>query len=281
MHTVKGQPMTSVPFVLYSLTSAAKDAVRAELFFKPLFRLQDLWFLLFSSYLAVILKCNIPVPVRIGLILAGVDATPPPMTIGAGFGMDLPEGGDFKYGEPSGVAIASTRTAILDAEASALRYGVDFLTGQSTNTATEADLRSTRVKVNLAFAGMQKESALQEILDYWSMYVDGVTLAKDPEAKGGSIEVSRDLLKTAMDPDYVNALSALVEKNQLSLATFLTLLADGRILRRGVDIEAEIEAIEEQKEAAMQSAISAVERQAKATNAYAGDDDGEGESSNE
>ena len=279
LHTAVGKPLSTVPFVLYSLSSAAKDAARAELPFKPLHRLQDIVFQLESSKIAVIFKCNIPVPWRAGLVHEGQTdfSNVGPMLIGTGFGMDFPINGGLFYTEPTGSAIAGTRQAIQDCEASALRYSLEFLSGQSTNTATEADLRSTQAKSNLAFAATQKESALQEILDIWAQYL-GITktAADDEEARGGTITVSRDIMKAAMDANFINALSALVDKNQLSLATLLSLLSDGRVLRRDFSVGDELEAIVAQKEAAMQSAIAAVSGQAMASSVYPGVEDDEG-----
>lgn len=269
LHTAKGTPLEYVPFVLYSLTSSGKDVTRAAIPFKPLFRLQDLWFQVASGYHSVIDKCNIPVPVRIGLVVPGqrnMDNVPD-MILGPGYGIDLATGGDFKYAEPSGNAIAGSRQALQDIESRAVRYGLEFLTGQSSSTATEADLRSVPAKAKLTFAAIQKESAMQEILDIWSQYV-AIKKPADIEAQGGFISVSRDMLKAAMDPTLIGTLSALVDRNQLSLNTFLQLLVNGRVLPRDTNVKGELEAIEETTEATMQRILQTAELQSIATSAY-------------
>jgi len=269
LHTAKGVPLEYVPFVLYSLSSSGKDVTRAPIPFKPLFRLQDLWFQVASGYHSVIDKCNIPVPVRIGLVVPGQKnmENVPEMILGPGYGIDLAVGGDFKYAEPSGNAIGGSRTALQDIESRAVRYGLEFLTGQASSTATEADLRSVPARAKLAFAAIQKESAIQEILDFWSQYL-AIKKPADTEAQGGFISVSRDMLKAAMDPTLVGTLSALVDRNQLSLSTFLQLLVNGRVLPRDTDVEAEELAIAEAGEAAMQRVLKTAELQATATSAY-------------
>jgi hypothetical protein len=264
-------PLDSVPLLLYSLTSIGVAAVRAPCPLRPLFLIQDLWAQIGSGYLAMLDRCCIPVPVRTGVVQLNEGDAAAPIAIGPGYMMDLPMGGSFAFAEPSGAAAGATRQALVDAESRAALYGLQFLSGGKAATATEADLRSTPTRATLQSAATQKESAVQEILDIWSKYLD-IEVSDDPEAEGGSMTVNRDMLRSAMDSTFITALSTLVEKQQLSLSTFLRALIDGRALPRDVEVADELEMIAEQEAASAGAAVEAVKRGAVAATAYPGED---------
>jgi hypothetical protein len=185
-----------------------------------------------SDYRTVRYKCNMPVPVRTGLLGQFYpDPTQlPPMILGPNTALDLPIGGDFKFAEPSGVAIEATRQAILDIEAAILRESLDFFGGNTTQqTATEAMLRSSQTRASLPLLAEAKESATQQILELWAEWMQ--------EDQGGTISVDRSLLAIPLSPQAMQVFSSMVSLGQLDTGTFLRILQEGKAIPKDIELD--------------------------------------------
>jgi hypothetical protein len=173
-----------VPLVFYSATESS--LFESE---PPLLNIAELNLKLYqveSDYYEILHKCNLPTPVRKGMNY-NPGEEPQPLVLGPNSFVDLPPDGDFKFAEPSGSAIASTRQAILDLHLAIDRKALDFMGGDGNKTATEVLIQSAQTQASLAGMAERKESAVQQILQFWAMWLN--------DSDGGAIEVNRDLLK--------------------------------------------------------------------------------------
>lgn len=216
-----------------------------------------------SDYYEVMRKCNLPVPVRRGLVVEGQTdfKSLPPVVIGPNSVIDVPQSGAFGFAEPSGAAIGATRQAILDLESAILRRTLAFLAeSDGGRTAKEASLRSTQTQSLIMNLAIRKESAMEAVFDRWAQY--------EGRDSGGRPDVAKDIMIEVMEAPRIAVMSGLVEKGQLSLKTMLQALINGKALPRDLDPEEEIEEIMEQKQADMDMAIqSAVKQQSAMTQA--------------
>ena len=119
--------LDTIPLVYYSVTESQLFAAKAP--FLNLAKLNVEHYRQRSELNEVRRKCNLPVPVRKGYIQTPDQLkTAPPLVIGPNSVLDIPKDGDFFFAEPSGVAIADSRQAILDLEAAMDRMTLNFLT---------------------------------------------------------------------------------------------------------------------------------------------------------
>lgn len=184
-----------------------------------------------SDYREVRYKCNLPVPVRKGML----SDPPAPLAIGPNSVVDVPVDGDFYFREPSGVAIADTRQAIIDLEIQMLKRSLSFFGGEGNMTATEAELRSAQTKSGLFQMASDKESAVQSILQYWTRWTG--------EDKVGGIAVNRSILKAPLSPQAVQVFSDLVVSGLLDRETFWEILNEGGVLPESLTVQAMVERV--------------------------------------
>ena len=182
----------------------------------------------------VLRKCNLPVPVRKGLIKNATDLKNlPPLVIGPNSVLDIPTDGDFYFAEPSGAAIAATQSDIEKLEAAMDRVSLAFLTGgEVQRTATEIVLDSAQTQASLRGMSRRKASCAQAVFDLWVKYTG--------EATGGSINTNESILQVPLAPQMVDQLTSLAERKLISRRLLLTLLQRGKILAQDIDIEAEL-----------------------------------------
>ncbi|MBD2437344.1 DUF4055 domain-containing protein [Nostoc sp. FACHB-110] len=228
--------LNSIPLVYYSVTESQLFAAKAP--FYNLAKLNIEHYQKRSQLNEVLRKCNLPVPVRKGYITTANDPKPP-MIIGPNTVLDVPVNGDFFFAEPSGSAIAASKEDLKDLEAAMDRMTLDFLTsGDHQKTATEVVLDSTKTSANLKGVSRRKESAMQQIFDFWVAYTG--------EAEGGSIAMDEDLLSMPMTPEQVDKLESLATGGFISQRTLLLLLQRGKVLPRQFDIDEEVAATQQQ-----------------------------------
>lgn len=224
--------LTEIPLVYYSVTESGLFAAKAP--FLNLAKLNIEHFQKRSQLNEVLRKCNLPVPVRKGLIRTVDDLKKvPPLVIGPNSVLDIPTDGDFYFAEPSGVAIAASQTDLERLEAAMDRVTLDFLTsGEHQKTATEVILNSTKTSANLKGVARRKESALQQIFAFWVAYTG--------EEEGGNIAMDDDLLSMPLTPEQVDKLDNLASQGRISDRTLLMLLQRGKVLPRDFDVDAEV-----------------------------------------
>lgn len=222
-------PLTVVPLVPYSVTALTPFASMPPLL--DLAKMNFHHYRLYSDYMEVMHKCNLPVPVRKGYMPAGtVDgAALPPVVIGPNTAIDVPADGDFNFAEPSGAAIGATRQALIDLEERMMQESLNFLGNTGMATATEVQLRSSQSRASLSLLAEQKESAVQKIFAIWAEWI-GV---EEP----GSIQVSRSLMQEKLEAAMVNILSQMQSLGQLPLQDLLDILQKGQVIPRTIDIE--------------------------------------------
>ncbi len=224
--------LQKIPLVCYSVTESDFTASAP---FLNLAKLNIEHYQKRSQLNEVLRKCNLPVPVRKGLIRTLDDFKKvPPLVIGPNSVLDVPENGDFFFAEPSGVAIAATKEDLKDLELAMDRITLDFLTsGQHQKTATEVVLDSTKTSSNLKGVARRKESAIQQVFSYWVEYTG--------ENEGGGIEIDESLLSMPITPEQIDKLENLATGGWISQKTLLMLLQRGKTLPRQFDIDEELE----------------------------------------
>lgn len=225
--------LSEIPLVYYSVTESGLFSAKAP--FLNLAKLNIEHFQKRSQLNEVLRKCNLPVPVRKGLIKTVDDLKKvPALVIGPNSVLDIPADGDFYFAEPSGSAIAASKDDIKDLEAAMDRMTLDFLTsGEHQKTATEVLLDSTKTSANLKGVARRKESAIQQIFKLWVAYTG--------ETEGGGIAQDEDLLSAPLTPEQVDKLQNLADAGRISDRTLLLLLQRGKVLPRQLDINAEVE----------------------------------------
>ncbi|MBW4598904.1 MAG: DUF4055 domain-containing protein [Calothrix sp. FI2-JRJ7] len=224
-----------VPLVYYSVNKSALFSAEA-----PLLNLAELnieHFQKRSELNEVMRKCNLPVPVRQGLIRNAEDIKKaPPIIIGPNSGLDIPADGKFYFAEPSGAAIASTEQRIDKLEAAMDRLSLAFLTGGENNrTATEVMLDSAQTTASLKQLAERKESNVQQCFQFWAAYTG--------EVEGGTISQDKNLLQMPLAPEATQRLIDLAQTGFISHEALLLLLRLGKILPREFDIQRELQLV--------------------------------------
>lgn len=245
-----GRPLDRVPIVFYPFSDLPDWEIQPplhDLALDNFAHYQEL-----SDYREVRYKCNLPVPVRKGFWQSGGE-NPPPLVLGANSCIDVPVDGDFFFREPSGVAIAATREAILDLEGQMLRRSLAFFGSSGGGdaggqmTVDEVNLRSSQTRSQLMVMASQKESAVQSIFKWWASW-----LGKD---NGGKISVNRSAMRSPLSPDAIRVFSDMVISGLLSRESFLSILDENGAMPEGFDLSKELEMADKDAEEKMARAI--------------------------
>ena len=224
--------LNQIPLVDYSVHNS-------ELFCSPppLINLAELnieHFQKRSQLTEVMRKCNLPVPVRKGLIRTKDDIKKaPPVTIGPNSAIDIPADGDFYFAEPTGAAIQSTENNIEKLDAAMDRLSLAFLTGgENYKSVAEVLLSTAQTGASLKNYAERKQSKVQEIFNYWVQYTG--------EVSGGTISVDERILQSPLSPEATSRLQDLAQAGFLSHRSLLHLLKLGKVLSRDFDIKEEL-----------------------------------------
>jgi hypothetical protein len=143
---------------------------------------------LYNDYLEIMRRCNLPVPVRKGVI-----DTSEPLILG-GSVINLKADGDFYFAEPKGIAIGDTRRELERFETLMLQMAVGFaMTNQTVRTATETEFMAASTKASLKTLAVRKQSAVEQIFSLWSLW-------ENKGEAGGSISINKNLLSAPLDP---------------------------------------------------------------------------------
>ena len=197
---------------------------------------------------ALIRKLMLPVPVRKGVLMGGLEGPgqAPPMVIGPNSAMDLPADGDFSFQTPDSSVLDPAREDLNKLEQLMQELSLAFLSGDGGQTATAVLLNQAQAESGLALMAANKETVVSQILTDWVAFT-GETLTED-----AGIKIDRRLLQPPMPSDQVQQLLAAVIAEKLSLETYLTLLRDGKILPANIDIEEEVKRIKSDQEDSLQ-----------------------------
>ena len=196
-----------------------------------------------SSLNEVLWKCNMPVPVRRGLVKSAADILKgliPKLVIGPNSVIDVPTDGDFHFAEPRGTAIEATQTDILKLEGAMDRESLAFLSGgDAEKTATEIIVDSAQTSCSLKGMARRKESAFQQVATCWGLY----TKEKPPTA-GAGIKVADNVLiapATAQDAQLILDSMGVKISNNLGLK----MLLERKWLPPDTDLKAELRLTEQ------------------------------------
>lgn len=167
----------------------------------PLYNVFDLTlreYNLASDYYACLHACNRAVPVTIGRIVAGENpASLPPLVISSRREIAIPAGGDFKFAEPTGNALAATATSRADIDKAIDRESLQFAGDrQGEMTATEAELHAKATEGTLMGLAEAKESAFQTVFMIGAGYFGS-------NEDGGKLVVNKSLLSPRLTPDQL------------------------------------------------------------------------------
>jgi len=173
----------------------------------------------------------VPVPVAIGMQEGA-------LVVGPNASLSLPPGGDFKYVETSGAALAAARTALEDLEGQMAVMGLSLLQGEkrAAETAEAKRLDKSEKDSALSTAARALQDGVEQALLFHAGYLG--------EPNGGSITINQDFMAEAMSPDQVRALSDAVAKGQLSLETMWTKLQEGEWLPDDFDPKVEMDRLQ-------------------------------------
>ncbi|MBD1995996.1 DUF4055 domain-containing protein [Leptolyngbya sp. FACHB-541] len=228
--------LNRVPLVWYSISES--KLFQAQPPFLNLARLNIEHLQKRSSLNEVLHKCNLPVPVRKGMVKSLADLIKPiaKLIIGPNSVVDVPTDGDFSFAEPTGNAIASTQGDIVKLEDAMDRVSLAFLSGgEGQKTATEVVLDTAQTQATLKGMARRKASSVEQIFELWTDYTK--------EKVSGSIEVNEKILQLPPDPQEVQIiLDAMGVK--ISNRLGLTMLLQRRWLPIETDVEAELKLIE-------------------------------------
>lgn len=191
--------LDEVPFVWYSVSQS--KILKSKLPFLNLARLNVEHYQKRSSLNEVLHKCNMPVPVRRGLIKSVADLAKlvVRLVIGPNSVVDVPSDGDFFFAEPTGNAIAATQADIEKLEGAMDRVSLAFLTGgEAAKTATEVVMDSSQTQCSLKGMARRKESAIQQVFKIWGDYTG--------EEKTGGIKVNESVLQVPAPPQEIQVI---------------------------------------------------------------------------
>lgn len=183
----------------------------------------------FASYLHL---CGKPTPVFIGR-----DKTEGTNDIVMGRGVDVALGGDAKLLELSGHSLETMRETKKDLEQQMVAQGLSLLQRdvQMAETATAHRLNKVREDSKLARAVRSLQDALEACLGFCAAYLG--------ERDGGSVIIRRDFGSLVLTDAELQQLSAIRERGDLSLETFLTFLQKKGGVFEDLDPTAEAETV--------------------------------------
>jgi hypothetical protein len=181
-----------------------------------------------SDHLTALHKASVPIPVLIGVNPSAA------IPVGPNVGIKLPEGGDFKYSEPTGAAFDATREQLTDFETQMAAQGLSFLQSdtRAAETAEAKRIDKAEQDSTLATAARSLQDALATALRFHAQM-------RGQGDNGGTVTINRDFERLTLDAQQVQAYSSLVATGQLSLDTLWLILGQGGVLPDEFDAELE------------------------------------------
>ena len=160
----------------------------------------------------------------------------------------LPSDGEVGYAEPASSAFQSQQEFISELEHQMQNLGMSTLFSQKmgAETAESKSLSRTDSDSLLAVVSKDLQASLQVAFDIAAQYA---------KVEAPSVQVNRDFDLQTLDPQQVTQYMGLWSNGAITHATLLEMLAMGEILPH-IDIEAEIEAVEQEKLSNMEIAMA-------------------------
>ena len=151
----------------------------------------------------------------------------------------------FEFAEVKGNAISSAREALQDLRGDMATLGLAMLASDrkanADITATEKLLDTIKETSTLQVRANQLKDAIELALGFTAEYLS--------EAEGGSISLGASWSEMALNPQQIQALSALVTEGQLSLESLLWTLEKADLLPEDVTAKDEMERIDAEMKA--------------------------------
>jgi len=194
-----------------------------------------------SDLVELLHKVSMPVPVRKGAPM-GANGRPAPLILGPNTAVDLPEGSDFSFAEPSGKSLERHQSEISNVEGLMDRSSLQFLFGSAPKTATEASLRAAQTSSQVTSLIRNKASSFTTIMRLWAAYAGELdTLTPESGAAIGDSLISRPI-----DPSGIAQMVNLHSAGILSKRTVLEELQRGAVLDPELKVEEELKRIDEE-----------------------------------
>ena len=248
--TAKGKSLSRIPYVGL-LLGKKRNRFIARPQFLDLLDLMLKAFRIDSDRSYLMHQACVPIPVRKGMVnRLTADGKPIPLPTSAAASnvlIDLPadtqqsSGSDFRWAEIQGTAFAPTGAELEKLKAEMGAMGMNFL-APSTRAAETADARRLDARIeNASLSSFMStvESAIEEGLILHAEYL-GLDVTSFGEQSGGSFTINRDYERTVLSDTMVKTYSELVLAEQLTLESFLEILAQGRALPEGFDVQKEL-----------------------------------------
>lgn len=192
-----------------------------------------------SDHLHALHKASVPILVISGM--APPDGTE--VTIGTNTVLVIPEPqASASYIEHSGASIGATRQELQDLKGDMAAQGLAMLQVETRAAETAEAKRIDKAEQDskLATAARALQDAVEMALGFHAAY-----LGED----GGSINVNREFEDTSLSTDAARLLVEMVKNGQMTLKTMYEILQDRGGVPADLDIEEEIAALEQEKEA--------------------------------
>ena len=162
------------------------------------------------------------------------------MVIGPSMGINLPVGGDAKYIEHQGHALAASQNELQEIEKRGAAQGLSLIRPDTRGAETAEAKRLDHVQqdASLSRAARSMQDCTEQALEYMAQFV--------ALPSGGSVRYNADFQDLVMDTTLFEALSKSTLAGQLSLPTFWQLLVAGNILPDDFDADSELAILESQ-----------------------------------
>lgn len=178
----------------------------------------------------------------------------PPITFGASWVIEIPQGGEVGVLEIQGQGIAALQASINKLKEDIDSESMAFLSGSTVErTATEAYLNSSQIQSTLQGMAREKSSAIERIFDMWCKYTG--------EENGTQITMDANLLNPPMDAQTIATMLQLWQANVLDKETLLELLKSGKALPPNLDVQQILQRSEQERERQMQAAMDQAQAQ--------------------
>ena len=183
------------------------------------------------------------------LVLKGFDDQDNEIGLSANSAILMGTDGDASYVEPASSAFASQQAFISELEHQMQNLGISTLFSQKmgAETAESKSLSRTDSDSLLAIVSKDLQASLQVAFDLAADYA-GI--------EAPSIQVNRDFDLQTLDPAQITQYMGLWQNGAITHSTLLEMLQLGEVLPH-IDIQAEIEAVEQEKLTNMEMAMTA------------------------
>ena len=199
----------------------------------------------YSDLKELLHKTATPTPVRTGMLGTGPGGATPPMILGPNSGIDLPQGGDFKFAEVTGAALDKHEQHLVHIENLIDRKTLSFLFSGAQKTATQANLESVQMQATLQSIGEAKTSVAQSMMELWCVF-SGETLAAD-----AGIELAEGIFDEPLTTEKLALAEKLYNSSLLSRKTMIYLEQKHGLLQPGHTPDDEIKEIEREEPKAL------------------------------